>query len=196
MRRAKLKQASDEKLMQLAGRNNRQACEILVARHLDMVTRLSARRLDNYAEAEEVAQDVFASVWKAAPNWQAGKAKFTTWLYRVTVNRCTDMLRRRKQTLPLDSAPEIADNAPDGFDQLAATNQRKLIINALNELAPTQREAIELVYFAEMNQREAADMLGVNLAAFESSLRRARANLHKALASHKQDFIALENTNH
>jgi len=47
-----------------------------------------------------------------------------------------------------------------------------------------------------MNQREAAEMLGVNLAAFESSLRRARANLHKALASHKQDFIALENTNH
>ena len=70
----------------------------------------SEKRLSDQAEAEDAVQDAFTRLWTHAAKWQPGKAKFATWLYRVTLNQCYDRLRR-KQTAPIDDALDVPDPA-------------------------------------------------------------------------------------
>lgn len=191
--RATLSDESDEMLMQHIAKGHAVAFEVLVNRHLPMVLRLAVKRLGNPAEAEEIAQEVFAKIWTSAALWKKQDAKFTTWLYRVTVNRTIDALRRRKPTAQLDELPEIPDDTEDSFEIMARRDQTRLIRTALEELTSSQRDAIELVYFSEMKQQDAADALGLSVAALESTLRRARGKLHEILARH-QSLISIGET--
>ena len=172
----------DDALMYEIGNGNTLAGSAFIARHLSYVLKICRAKLGNEAEAEEAAQDVFASVWKNAGQWQAGQAKVTTWLFRVTSNRCIDILRRRKPTTGLDDADEIVDEAIDIERHQQAVEQNRLIRTALGQLSNDQRHAIELVYYREMRQSEAAEMMGIKLAALESLLRRGRQKLHIELA--------------
>ena len=180
---------SDETLMQQTGAGNEKAFAELVHRHLDWVVGFCYRRLGVMEEAEEAAQEIFTTIWRSAASWQAGQAKFTTWLYRVAANKSIDKIRRRKPTVPLEQAEEPKDPADDGFDQLAKKNDRELLRHALNKLSQQQKEVIELVYFAQMKQKDAADALGVTLAALESHLRRGREKLAKTLKKHQKDLM-------
>ncbi len=183
---------TDETLMQLIGKGDADAFTMLVRRHLDRVFSICYRRLGNKEEAEEAAQEVFISIWKSAARWHPSDAKFTTWLYRVSVNKCTDILRRRKPTLPLENIDEPIDLQDDGFVLLSKKKDRDLIFEALNKLSQAQRDAIEMVYFAEMGQKAAAETLGVSIAALESSLRRGRKKLHQTLKRHRGYFAHFE----
>ena len=180
--RQRLDGLDDDALMYEIGNGNTLAGSAFIARHLSYVLKICRAKLGNEAEAEEAAQDVFASVWKNAGQWQAGQAKVTTWLFRVTSNRCIDILRRRKPTTGLDDAGEIVDEAIDIERHQQAVEQNRLIRTALGQLSNDQRHAIELVYYREMRQSEAAEMMGIKLAALESLLRRGRQKLHNELA--------------
>ncbi len=180
--RQRLDGLDDDALMYEIGNGNTLAGSAFIARHLSYVLKICRAKLGNEAEAEEAAQDVFASVWKNAGQWQAGQAKITTWLFRVTSNRCIDILRRRKPTTGLDDADEIVDEAIDIERHQQAVEQNRLIRTALGQLSNDQRHAIELVYYREMRQSEAAEMMGIKLAALESLLRRGRQKLHIELA--------------
>lgn len=178
----KVDKLGDDALLELAGRGDRRAAGQLVERHLSYVLLICRRKLGNDAEAEEAAQDVFASVWKNAANWQSGNAKVTTWLYRIASNRCIDILRRRRPMQDIESIAEPVDEQADAEAAYILADRNRLIRAALNELSDDQRQAIELVYFKELKQREAAEMMGLTLAALESVLRRARVRLHQHLA--------------
>lgn len=180
--RQRLDGLDDDALMYEIGNGNTLAGSAFIARHLSYVLKICRAKLGNEAEAEEAAQDVFASVWKNAGQWQAGQAKVTTWLFRVTSNRCIDILRCRKPTTGLDDAGEIVDEAIDIERHQQAVEQNRLIRTALGQLSNDQRHAIELVYYREMRQSEAAEMMGIKLAALESLLRRGRQKLHNELA--------------
>jgi RNA polymerase sigma-70 factor, ECF subfamily len=101
---------ADEELMLRVGRGDRDACRLLVERHLGRVVAFAARVLGSPSEAEDVAQEAFARVWTSAGSWRPD-ARFTTWLHRVTLNLCLDRLGRRREA-PLEDAPEPADPAP------------------------------------------------------------------------------------
>lgn len=185
-----MEHVSDDDLLAQIGAGDKkaaaQAGAELVRRHLSFVVHICRKKLGNQAEAEEAAQDVFMSVWKSAGNWQTGNAKVTTWLYRIASNRCIDILRRRKPTANIDAIAEPADEREDleAAQSIAQRNQH--LANALHALSDDQRRAIELVYYGEMKQGEAADKMGVTLAALESLLRRARARLNAELQPLKQ----------
>ena len=173
----------DDALMHEIALGNEMAGTAFIQRHLSYVLKICRAKLGNQAEAEEAAQDVFASVWKNAQHWQAGQAKVTTWLYRVTSNRCIDILRRRKPMTPIDDAPPLIDEAVDIERHQQAVDQNRLIRRALGQLSKDQQHAIELVYYREMRQVDAAEMMGITIVALESILRRARQKLHTKLAS-------------
>ena len=182
-------ESDDFLLMAIGGRNRQAAAQAgteLVRRHLSYIVYICQQKLGNRAEAEEAAQDVFISVWKKADSWQSGNAKVTTWLYRIAVNRCIDILRRRKSTTNIDAIAEPADEREDlEANQMLADRNRQLR-NALNALSDDQRRAIELVYYGETKQADAAAQLGITLAALESLLRRARAKLNDELTPMKE----------
>ena len=173
---------SDDALLAAIGVGDQQAASVFIRRHGAYVMHICRTKLQNEAEAEEAAQDIFASVWRNAAKWEPGGAKVTTWLYRIAGNRCIDILRRRRPTTDIDAIAEpIDENADIEAGQMAADRHR-LISKALDCLSHDQKRAIELVYFGEMKQNEAAEIMGIKLAALESVLRRARNKLHEELA--------------
>ena len=84
----------DEDLVRRVGGGDRRAAAEIVRRHLPRMVGLARRMLNDPAEAEDVAQEVFVRVWKHAAAWKPGAARFETWMHRVAINLCLDRLRR------------------------------------------------------------------------------------------------------
>ncbi|MCX5825498.1 MAG: sigma-70 family RNA polymerase sigma factor, partial [Deltaproteobacteria bacterium] len=83
---------SDEELMARIAGSDAQAFEILVRRHQRHILNLLYRTIGDRTQAEDVAQEVFLRVWRAAEDYEP-KSKFTTWVYRIAVNLCLDALK-------------------------------------------------------------------------------------------------------
>ena len=181
---------SDAALVQACAAGKRAAAETLIRRHRFWVLRLAHSRLQHVSEAEDVTQDVFASVWQKAGQWDAARGQFTTWLYTITVNRCIDVLRRRRPMAELEAAEHVPDETADTAQQSADKERRQVLRAALQSLSAPQRAALELVYFAEFPQARAAAALGVSVEALESSLRRGRTRLRELLQAEKSALLA------
>jgi RNA polymerase sigma-70 factor (ECF subfamily) len=177
----------DLELLRRIGAGDGAACAALVDRHLRRITALAGRMLGNRADAEDVAQDVFLRVWQQAPKWRSGEAKFSTWLHRVTLNLCTDRLRRRRET-GLESAGDPPSDAPppDAGLQDAAIAAR--VQAALAQLPERQREAIVLCHYQELGNIEAAAVLELSVEALESLLARGRRRLRQLLIEEMPDL--------
>ena len=103
----------DTELVRNAGAGDQRAAEALVRRHLPKMVGVARRMLNDGAEAEDVAQEVFLRVWREAPRWKPGQAKFETWMHRVALNLCYDRLRRRREKTDPDAGLAVAgDGAP------------------------------------------------------------------------------------
>lgn len=174
----------DEELVRRVGTGDPAAVQTLVARKLPRILALAARMLGDPAEAEDVAQETFVRIWRHASSWRRGNARFDTWIHRVTLNLCYDRLRRRREWVT-DDLPEIADPAPPA-DAHTREDARR-VEQALQTIAPRQREAIILVYYQEMSNIEAAAALEISVDALESLLSRGRRSLHTILARDRSD---------
>ena len=187
-------QDDDLLMAAIAGRTDtprQTAAAEFIRRHSAYVLKICMTRLKNQAEAEEASQDVFLSIWRNADKWRPGGAKVTTWLYRIAANRCIDILRRRRPSETLDDIPEPMDEADNAEQIQQLADRNRLIGAAMGALNQNQRRAIELVYYEGMNQREAAELMGLTLAALESVLRRARKQLHHELAERKTHLLSV-----
>ncbi|HWA89285.1 MAG TPA: RNA polymerase sigma factor [Rhizomicrobium sp.] len=170
----------DTDLVARAGRGDRAAAQALMARHLPKMMTLARRMLGSQAEAEDAVQEAFLKLWTHAARWQPGKAKFETWLYRVTMNKCYDRLRRRPAA-PLDEAAEVVDPAPPADSVLENSALAGEIEAALAALPERQRAAILLCHHQERGNIEAAEILGISVEALESLLARGRRALRARL---------------
>jgi RNA polymerase sigma-70 factor (ECF subfamily) len=179
----------DAEFVRKAGAGDRLAAESLVRRHLPRMLGLARRMLNDPAEAEDVAQEVFLRVWREAPRWKPGAAKFETWMHRVALNLCYDRLRRRREKPDPDAGVHMADPAPLASEAWLARQRAERVQSALAELPERQRAAIVLVHFEEHTNIAAAEMLDVSVEALESLLARGRRALKAALAEVAQDLI-------
>lgn len=167
--------------------NNRQhAFSILMARHLDKVRALAWRTLQSHADTDEVAQEVFLKIWHKPDRFKPGKAKFSTWLFRVTLNACIDRQRKTK-TVPIEPFETVLrDEKPTPEQALSKDQQNQQrgerVNNALQNLPDRQRQAIILSHFEGISNIEAAQILDTSVEAVESLLGRARRSLKAALA--------------
>ncbi|MEM5433991.1 RNA polymerase sigma factor [Paraburkholderia diazotrophica] len=171
----------DAELVAGVGRQEPAAVRALVARKLPRLLALAMRMLGDRMEAEDVAQEAFVRIWKQAPNWREGEARFDTWLHRVALNLCYDRLRGHREE-PVDAVPDEADPvaAPDA--QLEAQSRDARVRAALAALPARQREALVLNYYQELSNIEAAALMDITVDALESLLARARRNLRARLA--------------
>jgi RNA polymerase sigma-70 factor (ECF subfamily) len=176
----------DAELVARVGRGDRAAAQQLMRRHLPKMLALARRMLSDPAEAEDAVQDAFMRLWTHAARWQPGRAKFETWLYRVTLNKCFDRLRRRPTTV-LEEALHIADSAPGPAESLENAVLSEEIEAALSALPERQRAAIQLSHYQECGNIEAAEILGVSVEALESLLARGRRALRVRLMHLKNE---------
>jgi RNA polymerase sigma-70 factor, ECF subfamily len=170
----------DDMLLAAIAESDERAFRELVERHADRAYGLAVRILRNAADAEDVVQDSLVKVWTNRGAWQAGKARFSTWLYRVITNRCIDLCRRPR-TSNIDTAPEIADGADDALTSIHAGEVNQLLERAMGQLPGQQRIALILSYSDDLSNPEIAEIMETTVSAVESLLKRGRQQLRQIL---------------
>lgn len=171
----------DEDILRRVAAGEPAAIQAMVARKLPRLLSLATRMLSDPVEAEDVAQEAMLRIWKQAPRWKPGQARFDTWLHRVGLNLCYDRLRRRRE-IPTDILPETVWDGPAPDRGLMAQETGQRVQAALMRLPQRQREAIILCHYQEMGNIEAAKALEISVEALESLLSRGRRALRSALA--------------
>jgi len=171
----------DAELLQAIAGGDRSAFDRLSRRHLDRAYCVALRMTGSRADAQDVVQDVFLRLWQRPDAWRPGQAQFSTWLYRVVVNRCLDLKRRPKGT-DLDSVEEPQDPDANAEDSLLDAERSRALDSAVKQLPERQREAIVLTYTAGLRNAEAASAMEISVKAFEALLVRAKRELRDFLA--------------
>ncbi len=171
---------SDAELLQAYAQGAAGAAQVLTERLLPRVFGQAYRILNDRAEAEDVAQEAFLRLWKIAPDWDADRAKVTTWVYRIVMNLCTDRLRKVKNSA-LDDAPEVADDGQSAEAHLLEISRQKALYQALGTLPERQAQAMSLRHLEELSNPEIAEIMGLSVEAVESLLSRGKRGLKVAL---------------
>jgi len=133
----------DKDLLDRLADDDESAFRSLVERHIDRAYAIALRIAGNAADAEDVVQDTMLKVWTHRGRWQHGRAKFSTWLYRVVSNRCID-LRRKPRNENVDAVPEVADDRPDASSVIERNEVNDLLGAAMQRLPEQQRVAVIL----------------------------------------------------
>jgi RNA polymerase sigma-70 factor (ECF subfamily) len=168
-----------------------EAFEDLVRRHECRVYRTAVALTGSAEDAEEALQDTFLSVYQHLSEFRRD-SRFTTWLTRIAINAALHKIRRRRENVSLDDPEESAEAfAPRQFEswrdnpeQLYASEEmRRLVEEAILAIPPAYRVVLVLRDVAEMDTVEAAEVLGLTIAALKSRLLRARLMVREALAA-------------
>ena len=150
----------DEDLARAAAFGDGDAFGALLARHYDRLFRLAFSLTGRRAEAEDLTQDICAALPAKLAGFR-GQSRFTTWLYRVTVNAAHD--RRRRAATHMKAASGWGDWEIDR--QAAMTEEAEAqgwLMQAMATLPPDLRDTVALTLGEEMSQAEAAQVLGIS----------------------------------
>lgn len=171
----------DIALMDAVGRGDVRAYARLVERHLSTVYRLCYRLTGDRHDAEDLTQESFARLWQSAPGWRSLGGGLPAWLQRVARNLCFDRLRGPRD-IPTPDLPEIVDQAPSALRQIQAWQLRDRLEACLHRLSPSHRSALVLSYYEGHSNALAAQIMDMNLKAFESLVLRARKRMSQELS--------------
>jgi RNA polymerase sigma-70 factor (ECF subfamily) len=154
-------------------------------RHYDRIHAICRRLAGNAADADDATQEALLALVRGLPKFD-GRAKFTTWLYRVTTNACLDELRRRgRRPVPTDDQIGAAQPAA-GPAVDAAVAGRMEIDAALGTLSPEFRAPIVLRDLCQLDYAEIAEALDVPPGTVRSRIARGRAALARHLAGNQE----------
>lgn len=174
----RLSELDDAHLVTRARAGGADAFEELVRRHRDRVYRVALRMLDDPREAEDATQDVLLQTWRSLDRFRADSA-FSTWVYRIAVNRCLNVLRDRRRTEPLESDQD--STAPSVEAAVASRLELDDVKRAITRLTPEQRAAFVLREVEGRTYEELAEVLDCSVSAVKSRLHRARLELLNAV---------------
>lgn len=189
---------SDQVLLERITQGSEDAFRKIFERHRDRVFNLAYRYAGSLADAEEITQDVFIKIFKKAGTFQH-RSKFTTWLYRITVNTCLNY--KRRQQINIESIEAMAENgltaqepvAPDSANPEAIYRRRqkaKLIRQALDQIPAKSRLAFILNKFEGYSYDEISEVLGTNRNTVAALIHRAKMQIKKILLPwHQQGLI-------
>ena len=175
---------TDIALMALIRRGDAKAFEVLLARHQRAAYNLALRFLNDPDEAEDVSQEAFIRVYKAAQTYTPD-AKFTTWLYTIVKNLCFNVLRGRKsaEIVSVDDEvlPELPSRGEDPVELLSKAQVRETVIRAVNSLPENMRMVVMLSKYHGLQYDEIAGIMGCTVNAVKLRMHRAKAILAKEL---------------
>jgi RNA polymerase sigma-70 factor, ECF subfamily len=189
---------AERQLLRRLRERDERAFKELVETHRDIVFNLTFRMLGNRAEAEDVAQEVFITVFKTIDSFRE-ESKFSTWLYRVTVNHCKNRIkylarRHDRDRDELDETKPAGDAAPGatGVPVVARRPDRalegaqleKLMQDAIGALDDEHRVLVVLRDVEDLSIEEICEITGLPDGTVKSRLHRARLVLRKKLQRH------------
>lgn len=175
----------DSELVSRYQRGDTAAFSTLVERHQTRVYNLSLRMMGNPDDAADATQDAFIHAFKKLSDFR-GDAAFSTWLHRITVNACYDILRKRRRQPMLHVVPDDSDAparepgppVPDHADEVGGT----LDAMAALRLVPEEFRAVLILADVEdLAFQDIADVLGIPVGTVKSRAHRGRLALAKAM---------------
>jgi len=180
--------ADDLRLMRLVGRGDTTAFEELIQKHQALVAGTVARMLGSNSDVEDIAQQVFIRVLKSARRY-VPRAKFTTWLLKITRNLVFNEMRRTKRRAHVPLQPEAGAEDPPLKDDLnlapdvslLETELQQTIEEAILQLPETQRMALVLRRYEQLSYEQIGEVLDLSVPAVKSVLFRARSELRSRL---------------
>lgn len=173
-------EAEDELLAEQCRAGNAPAFERLYELHGARMKSIAANLLGDLADAEDAVQESFVKIFRGAASFRGG-SRFSTWVYRVLVNSCYDMLRKRRRR------PEPAAQAAEGLDASrlaapAADHPLRLSLEACLEDLHPKRRAVFLLFEVEgFTHREVGEILGFQEGTSRTLLFEARRDLQRSL---------------
>lgn len=156
--------------MQKVASGDQSVYATLVADHLGPISAFAQRMKGNASNAEDITQEVFLRLWLKASEFDATRARLTTWLHQMAHNLAIDQHRKRHREVSL----EVID-VPDPAVPSDSSEKPYPVAQALLQLPERQRSALALTYYQDLSNREVADIMGLSTRAVESLLVRARS---------------------
>ncbi len=183
-----LDDAPDEALLVAFSNGDSEAARLLTQRLTPVVLGYAMRMLGgDRAEAEDVTQEAMLKLWKQSSSWHQGKARITTWLYRVVSNLCIDR-HRRGRMLGIDEIPEQVDGTPSVELRLMQSTRERALSIALSTLPERQRQAVVLRHIEGLSNPEIAGIMNIGVEAVESLTARGKRGLAAQLADRREEL--------
>jgi RNA polymerase sigma factor (sigma-70 family) len=173
---------TDDALVAQLVRKDERALRVLHARYAPLVFSVAARIVDSSA-AEEVAQDVFVTVWRKAETFDPQRGSFKGWILQITRHRALNELRKRRvRGVESDDAmAEIADEKAMPDEAQWAAHRRAALQKAIDALPAPERQALSLAFFEELTHEQVAAALRMPLGTAKTRIRIAMKRLAPAL---------------
>ena len=164
------------------------AFEVLVTKMRPLIIAVVRRTLGSGSEVDDVCQTVLLSLWNRAARWVPAKGRLSTWVTTIARNRAIDHVRKAaragamRERLSTETAVIAPTNfAPTADAEMLRTESRRAIRRALRELAPEQRQVLELAYLEGLTYVEVAERAGLPLGTAKSRIRRGVMCLRRSL---------------
>ncbi|WP_438810808.1 sigma-70 family RNA polymerase sigma factor [Sinisalibacter lacisalsi] len=140
------------------------------------------------AQAEDIVQEVMLTVWRKAHLFDPERAQVSSWIYQIARNRQIDVIRKEARPVPEALANEDeSDDGPDAGQVIALEQETDKLRQALEKLAPAQREMIERAYLGDLTHTEIREATGLPLGTIKSRIRLGLERLRHELKDLRQE---------
>jgi RNA polymerase sigma-70 factor (ECF subfamily) len=175
-----LKLDDDFSLVKRFIEGDKSSFRILVQRHKEKVRNIIYLTVNNGSVVDDIAQEVFITVYKNLNKFRF-QSQFTTWLYRVTINKCKDHLRKlrvRKIFMPVDEVDDYSDEK----NPVESDNISEIVMNAIEKLPAKLRIPLILKDIEGFSYQEISESVNCEIGTVKSRIFRAREGLKKILS--------------
>lgn len=182
---------TDKELAEGIANQDRRSIHTLVTKYQEKVIKTAFYLVQDMEDAEDLSQEVFMEVIRSIHQYQH-KATLYTWIYRITINKSLDHMRKKKRRgfiqrlesmtgISMDGSSGIHKDAMIAETHMETKEKRHVLDTAINSLPENQKIAFTLNKFDELSYKEIAEIMNLSVSAVESLLHRAKLNLQKKL---------------
>lgn len=184
---------TDAELIERLIAKDNDAFKQLINDYQSLVYKACFNLLRDQEDAEDIAQEVFIEVFESIEQFKL-QSKLSTWLYRISINKSLNHLRKMKRkslissierffdkSLPLNVEDKAASDSPYSIEY---QERSKVLQSAINSLPDNQRIAFTMNKYNELSYQEITEIMGLSLASVESLIHRAKLNLQKKLVNY------------
>jgi len=166
---------------------DKSAFQTLVKRHKEKVRNIIYLTMNNSALVDDIAQDVFITIYRNLKHFRF-ESQFTTWLYRITVNKCKDYLRRmnvRRIFSPLDEGIEVSEHS----SPIEERDISKIVTEAISKLPVKLRMPLILKDIEGFSYQEISETLNCEMGTVKSRIFRGREKLKEILQPLEKELM-------
>lgn len=176
------KATSDEVLIRLIAKGDKDAIRLLYARHSVRVFRFLVRMTNNDATAEDLVSEVFTEVWRSAGRFE-GRSQVTTWILGIARFKAMSAMRRRTfEALDDDVAASVADTADNPEAVMQNADRCAILQSCLKALSSAHRQVIDLIYYHGQSIEEVAEVVGIPQNTVKTRVFHARKRIAELMA--------------